>query len=179
MPSQPTGVHHIAYACRDIEETTRFYEEVIGFPLVNVVIDSNDDGGFMRHAFFDTGDSTYLAFFDMHGFGEKEGWTPKVSGVNGLPLWVTHIAFRADEARQNAVKTRLEEANLKPLMEIDHGWCHSLYIKDPNGIMIELCRDTPGLTADSKLAHSRLGETVRTEPPAKVILPDQSDRADR
>jgi catechol 2,3-dioxygenase-like lactoylglutathione lyase family enzyme len=172
MADQPTGVHHVAYACRDIEETTRFYEDVIGFPLVHVVVDDNEDGGFMRHAFFDTGDGTCLAFFDLHGFGEKPDWTPEVSRVNGLPLWVTHIAFRASEERQTEVKGRLAGAGLAPLMEVDHGWCHSLYIKDPNGIMIELCRDTPGLHADRDLARSRLGSSKRTEPPARIIRPE-------
>ena len=33
-------------------------------------------------------------------------------------------------------------------MEQDHGWCHSLYYLDPNGIMVELCRDTPGFEPD-------------------------------
>ena len=39
-------------------------------------------------------------------------------------------------------------AGIKPIMELDHVWCHSLYYVDPNGIMVELCRDTPGFTAD-------------------------------
>ena len=39
-------------------------------------------------------------------------------------------------------------AGIDPLMEVDHGWCHSLYYLDPNGIMVELCRDTPGFEPD-------------------------------
>ena len=53
-----------------------------------------------------------------------------------------------------------------PLMEIDHGRCHSLYYVDPNGIMVEFCRDTPGIEPDHDLAmkppprhvHARRGE---------------------
>jgi hypothetical protein len=33
-------------------------------------------------------------------------------------------------------------------MDVDHGWCSSLYYVDPNGIMVELCRDTPGFVPD-------------------------------
>ena len=50
-------------------------------------------------------------------------------------------------------------AAIEPLMEISHGWCHSLYYLDPNGIMIEFCRDTPGITPDHELAKSLLHAT--------------------
>ena len=46
-------------------------------------------------------------------------------------------------------------------MEIDHGWCHSLYYLDPNGIMVEFCRDTPGITPDNETAKSLLHATKR------------------
>ena len=50
-------------------------------------------------------------------------------------------------------------AGTKPLMEIDHDWCHSVYFVDPNGIMVELCRDTPGLPNDPARARELLTET--------------------
>ena len=50
-------------------------------------------------------------------------------------------------------------AGIAPLMEIDHGWCHSLYYVDPNGIMVEFCRDTPGIEPDHDLAKSLLHAT--------------------
>lgn len=31
------GLHHVAYRCRDAEETRRFYEDLLGLPLVHVV----------------------------------------------------------------------------------------------------------------------------------------------
>ena len=48
-------------------------------------------------------------------------------------------------------------AGIEPLMELDHGWCHSLYYLDPNGIMVELCRDTPGFAPDPEGARALLG----------------------
>jgi catechol-2,3-dioxygenase len=45
---------------------------------------------------------------------------------------------------------------IEPAMEQDHGWCHSLYYLDPNGIMVELCRDTPGFEPDPTEAHRLL-----------------------
>ena len=49
-------------------------------------------------------------------------------------------------------------------MDIDHDWCHSLYFVDPNGIMVELCRDTPGLPIDRDEAFSQL-HAVPEPPP--------------
>ena len=49
----------------------------------------------------------------------------------------------------------------EPLMEVDHGWCHSLYYLDPNGIMVEFCRDTPGFVPDPESARKLFTATDR------------------
>ena len=157
----PVGLHHVAYACKDIEATHHFYEDLMGFTLVHTEVESFENGGFFRHVFYDLGDGTCIAFFDVHGVGEKPDWSSEISKGVGLPVWVNHIAFKADEAKQAAVKERMELADVKPLMEIDHGWCHSLYYLDPNGIMVEFCRDTPGITPDPEAARSLFTATDR------------------
>ena len=53
----------------------------------------------------------------------------------------------------------MDAEGIEPLMEIDHGWCHSLYYLDPNGIMVEFCRDTPGIEADPEGARELLTAT--------------------
>lgn len=156
--ARTTGMHHVAYACKDIDETNRFYTELMGMPLVHTEVKRLGDGLF-RHVFYDTGDGTCIAFFDVHGVGEQEGWSAAVSTGNGLPVWVNHIAFAADRERQEAVRARMDAAGIAPLMEVDHGWCHSLYYLDPNGIMVEFCRDTPGFDPDPELAASLLHAT--------------------
>ncbi|HUR23158.1 MAG TPA: VOC family protein, partial [Acidimicrobiales bacterium] len=35
--SSAGGVHHLALICSDVETTVRFYQEVLGFPLVDVM----------------------------------------------------------------------------------------------------------------------------------------------
>ncbi len=65
-------------------------------------------------------------------------------------MWVNHVAFRATVERQEQARAALVAMGKEPHMELDHGWCHSLYILDPNGIMIEFCRDTGGLPAHSE-----------------------------
>ena len=132
----------------------------MGFALLHTETASfdppNGPRGFMRHVFFDAGQDEAIAFFDIHDVGEKPDWRSDVSTGNGLPVWVNHCAFAATHAQQDETKARMALHGVKPLMEIDHGWCHSVYFLDPNGIMVELCRDTPGMPVDSDLAHSLL-----------------------
>ncbi len=154
LPTSPHGFHHVAFACRDLQETVSFYED-LGFPLVHTEV-SGVEEHFLRHVFFDTGDGSCIAFFELHGVGETPEWSSDLAESTGTPVWVNHVAFRADEARQAHARERMDARGVKPLMEIDHGWCHSLYYVDPNKIMIEFCRDTPGIVPDGEHAHASL-----------------------
>ena len=158
-----TGFHHVAFACKDLEATVNFYEN-LGFPLVHTEVQGQVDK-FMRHIFFDLGDGSSLAFFYLNGVGEPEDYKTDISTGMGLPLWVNHVAFNADQRRYDEVKQIMETADINPVMEVDHGWCHSVYYKDPNGIMVEFCLDTPGFEPDPVLAKSLL-----TKVPDKVAV---------
>ena len=79
------------------------------------MVETLDNGGFFRHTFYDLGDGTCIAFFDVHNVGEKEGWSTAISKGNGLPVWVNHVAFKADEARQHEVRARMDAEGIEPL----------------------------------------------------------------
>ncbi len=149
------GFHHIAFACRDLDRTVDFYDRVLGFPLVHTEVQGKPEG-FMRHIFFDLGDGSCLAFFNLNGVGEPEDYRTDISTGMGLPIWVNHIAFRADERRLEEVKATMAAENIEPVMEADHGWCHSVYYADPNGILVEFCLDTPGFEPNSEHARALL-----------------------
>jgi catechol 2,3-dioxygenase-like lactoylglutathione lyase family enzyme len=153
------GLHHVAYACKDIEATHHFYEDLMGFKLIHTEVQPFKGGGYFRHVFYDLGDGSCIAFFDVHGVGEQPEWSSAISTGNGLPVWVNHIAFGADVDKQEAARARMTAEGIEPLMEIDHGWCHSLYYLDPNGIMVEFCRDTPGVTPDPDGARALFSAT--------------------
>ena len=154
-------LHHVAYATKDVEVTTRFYEELMGFPLVHTEITAGGEETWLRHIFFDIGPDSdgnheSIAFFQVHKVGERDDYVTDVSDGVGLPVWVNHCAFRATQEKQEEVRARMTAAGIEPLMDVDHGWCHSLYYVDPNGIMVELCRDTPGFTPDRSEAKRLL-----------------------
>ncbi|WP_340537943.1 VOC family protein [Nocardioides sp. GXZ039] len=153
------GIHHVAYACRDLPATTRFYEDLMGFPLVHTEVARGPQGGFFRHTFHDTGDGSCIAFFDLHEAGEREGWSSEISIGNKLPRWVNHVAFNVTADKVEEVRARMAEAGVEPYMEVDHDYLRSLYYIDPNGIMVELCVDTPGFEPDAEEAHRLLTAT--------------------
>ena len=62
-PSSARGLHHTALVSGDVERTTRFYAELLEFPLTEM-IDNRDYPG-STHFFFDIGNGNLLAFFDF------------------------------------------------------------------------------------------------------------------
>ena len=149
------GVHHVAYVTRDVEATRHFYEDLFGFELVHTEVNQRGDA-MVRHLFFDAGGDASLAFFQIENVGETADYATDVSTSVGLPVWTNHCAFHATTDDQERVRANMEAEGIEPLMEQDHGWCHSLYYVDPNGIMVELCRDTPGFEPDPAEARRLL-----------------------
>jgi glyoxylase I family protein len=121
------GVHHVALICRDVEETIRFYQDLLGFPLVELV--ENRDYAGSSHFFFDIGNRNLLGFFDFPGHDHP----PFMETIGG----VQHIALSVTAERFAAAKAKFDEVGLEYLGP-DRGVENSLYLRDPNGIGIEL-----------------------------------------
>ena len=159
-PIQAKRLHHVAYATRDPEATYTFYSEKLGLPLVHT--ENHIQGeGYFRHFFFDLGNGDHLAFFQIEDVGEKEDYSTAISLGAGLPVWVNHLAFGLDtEAELEAMVTQLHERGIDQMQEVNHGWCRSIYLLDPNGIMVEFCVTTDpeafAQTEEEALALMRL-----------------------
>ena len=63
--STARGLHHTALVSSDVERTVRFYQELLGFPLTELI--ENRDYPGSSHFFFDIGNQNLLAFFDFPG----------------------------------------------------------------------------------------------------------------
>ena len=63
--STARGLHHTALLSSDVERTVRFYQDVLGFPLTELI--ENRDYPGSSHFFFDIGNGNLLAFFDFPG----------------------------------------------------------------------------------------------------------------
>ena len=137
-PSTARGVHHMALICSDIVQTIEFFQGILGFPLIELM--ENRDYNGSSHLFFDLGHGNLLAFFDFPGLGLQPG----VEALGG----VQHIAISVHEDQFEPIKARLEAHGI-PYIGPDRGAVDSLYIKDPDGIQIELIRE-PLLVMDRR-----------------------------
>ncbi|SHG56126.1 glyoxylase I family protein [Jatrophihabitans endophyticus] len=131
--STARGLHHAAFVCADVEETIRFYQDFLGFPLVELV--ENRDYAGSSHFFFDLGNATLLGFFDFPGH-EHEAYRETIGALQHLAISVTSEQFEA-------ARTKLTDAGVDYLGP-DRGADDSLYFRDPNGMGIELYREVLG-----------------------------------
>jgi catechol 2,3-dioxygenase-like lactoylglutathione lyase family enzyme len=150
-PVAVRGLHHFAWRCRDSEETRRFYEDLLGLPLTHVIksdhVPSTGEYCPYVHIFFQMGDGSYIAFFDL---GDDVAALPSPN----TPAWVNHIALRVDgRAELMAAKARLEAAGVDVLGITDHHIIESIYFFDPNGIRVELT--TPTVSAEEMDRHAQ------------------------
>ena len=128
--STARGLHHTALISSDVEATVRFYQDVLGFPLTEL-IDNRDYPG-SSHFFFDLGNQTLLGFFDFPGLGLQPG----VESIGS----VQHIAISVPRDRWEQLRARLDEAGTTYFGPAQ-GIAESMYFKDPDGIQIELLSD--------------------------------------
>jgi catechol 2,3-dioxygenase-like lactoylglutathione lyase family enzyme len=143
-------VHHVAFATRNLEATHAFYNDIMGFDLVKTVVGpTENEGGWARHVFYDTGGSGMIAFWDLHDDALGEFDTAVSTGL-GLPVWVNHLAFDAADADELVDRREAWLDAGQDVMEVDHGFCRSVYTVDPNGILVEWCTDTRPLDDEDR-----------------------------
>jgi len=143
-PHPINGIHHLAFGTKSSKYTYEFYAEKLGMPLVRTE-NHRQKEGFFRHYFFDMGREQYLAFFEIHNVGENDEYRTDVSTGLGMPVWVNHVAFDVGSKENlDIIQKRCEDNGIGPMRTVDHGWCQSLYMVDPNMIMVEFTYTNDG-----------------------------------
>ena len=148
------GVNHLAMATGDMEGTIRFWRDLLGLRLIAAL----GKPGY-RHYFFELSDRDTIAFFEWPGIlpvPEKEHGRP----VKG-PFAFDHVSIGVeDEDSLWELKDRLNAADIWVSEVIDHGFIHSVYSFDPNGVPIEFSHNVEGVDLRKK------PEILDTSPPA-------------
>lgn len=140
----PIRLHHNAYICADQERTRHFYEDIIGLPLIATWIEAKEFPEFPGrelsyvHTFYGIGDGGALAFFEFADADAAELYR-----AQGQARFV-HIALAVSEATQRDVVERLTTAGMG-YREVDHGYCISVYVQDPDGLLVEFTVDPPNI----------------------------------
>jgi catechol 2,3-dioxygenase-like lactoylglutathione lyase family enzyme len=168
------GVHHLAFVVKDVEATHRFYTEAMGFSLVKVEVVPYGDGT-ARHLFYSTGSERdqLMAFFDLSCVPNARDLKTDISRDLGYRSGTNHIAFSADDEADLAKRRDRWLAYGRDVLEIDHGWVHSIYTEDPDGIAVEFAVLTRPFTEDDAreaLALLRSKSPTRGGPPKHVQL---------
>jgi catechol 2,3-dioxygenase-like lactoylglutathione lyase family enzyme len=153
--------HHLAFASRNTDATHRFYTEAMGFKLEKVIVGASPEGGWAKHFFYDTGDGSLLAFWEIHGDDDAQiNAKTAISDDLGLAHHYNHVAFDSPTLDDLAAKRDRWLSLGYDVAEIDHEFCVSIYADDPNGIMVEFCCTTREFDDDDRAqAAKRLVET--------------------
>ncbi|MCZ7566126.1 MAG: VOC family protein [Burkholderiales bacterium] len=134
------SLHHVAYRCKDAQQTVDFYTGVLGLEYTMAVAEdrvpsTGEDSPYM-HIFFRMDDGSFIAFFELPN-------SPPMGRDENTPKWTQHLALRVpDEKTMLAYKAKLEAKGVDVLGPIDHTICKSIYFFDPNGHRLELAVDT-------------------------------------
>ncbi len=130
-------LHHNAYRCRDSEATRQFYEDFLGLPLVEAFeIKQTKTGRDTKvlHSFYQLDDGSCLAFFEAPDmpfeFKQQHDFDLHIA----LEVESEVLQPMLDKGRAQGIETRGVS---------HHGFIDSIYFRDPNGYVIELCAKLP------------------------------------
>jgi catechol 2,3-dioxygenase-like lactoylglutathione lyase family enzyme len=154
MKAAPTlplrGVHHLALCTDDMKKTVDFYVDVLGLPLVHAMKvpaglgtgpknRGNPPYERIRHYFFDMGNDSLLAFFEI----PKGAEPPHNRNAIGA---MQHCAFVVTPERFKDLEQRLKKRGIEyigPVLQLPE--LMGIYFMDPNGIRLEFaCQPADG-----------------------------------
>ena len=128
---QILGIHHVTLICADLERTAAFYRDVLGLALLREATNDDDPGA--RHHWFSTtlgGEAgTLLSFLE---------YPQMPQGTQGTGA-THHLALAVASAEEvEAWRDYLRSRNVPTTEALDRGGLRSLYIRDPDGQIIEI-----------------------------------------
>jgi len=150
-----TGIHHLGLATLDIDKTVDFWTNKLGCEVVLYDLIETPGGGRMKHVFMDTGDGSLVAFVCPDKVPQlPTEWSPDINAAQGLPGGFYHFAFWADDlSALEAKRADLLSKGVDVSVVVDHEWCRSIYLKDPNGLTVEFCSYMREFTEADKVMH--------------------------
>jgi catechol 2,3-dioxygenase-like lactoylglutathione lyase family enzyme len=113
------GFSHIGLSTLDLDETRAFYEGVLGFKAVDDVTVKIEEGGYLRHLFFDVGGGQRIGFLEPNRVPNIPAkYDAGINGGLGVPSAFYHFCFRGRvagragaEARRAAQQGRRDHRN--------------------------------------------------------------------
>lgn len=147
------SLHHVAYRCKDAQQTVDFYTKVLGLEFSMAMAEdkvpsTREESPYM-HVFFRMADGSHVAFFELPE-------SPPMGRDPNTPAWVQHLALRVtDEAELIEYKRRAEAAGCAVIGPVDHTVFRSIYFHDPSGNRLELTANVAAPEAMQRLVETR------------------------
>lgn len=140
----PVGVNHVVLNVRDIEESHRFWTEVVGLKQVGALKPRADMGPTPTMRFYSGDHDGELTHHDVALVENPNLPPPGEWGLFGQPVALNHVAIALPN-REAWLKrlTYLQQQGVKFNLRVNHGVTHSVYISDPNGYGVELLYELP------------------------------------
>jgi catechol 2,3-dioxygenase-like lactoylglutathione lyase family enzyme len=126
---QVQGLHHITIVGSTKKSAVDFWQGLLGMPFIfeQPNLGKPDE----NHLYFDPGDGRLLTVFTNESREDAGRPAPREIGC------VEHLAFNVSHATFTQVPARLREHGIE-FLERDRGFMNSIYLKDPNGMKVEL-----------------------------------------
>ncbi len=126
-----SGINHLALITPDMDQTVRFYRDIVGLPLVGAIGTPT-----FRHYFFDLGNHNTIAFFEYFGVTDTGGEKP--AGIAAQGRQFDHLSFNVEtETDMLNLAKRLRGHGVEVTRVVDHDFIQSIYFTDPSGISLE------------------------------------------
>ena len=155
------GFSHIGLSTHDLDKTRAFYEGVLGFKPVVADTITVEEGGWLRHLFFEVGRGQLIAFLEPRQVpGIPADYDTGINRGLGVPAAFYHFAFEAGSPAALAEKRdELRAKGVEVTDIVDHQWAQSIYFKDPNGLSLEYCCPVGNRPKSDEMMHGAF--TVR------------------
>jgi catechol 2,3-dioxygenase-like lactoylglutathione lyase family enzyme len=126
---QVQGMHHITIVGSTKKSALGFWQGLLGMPFIfeQPNLGKPDE----NHLYFDPGDGRLLTVFTDESRGDAGRPAPRDIGC------MEHLAFNVSRATFKLIPGRLRERGIE-FLERDRGFMDSIYLKDPNGMKVEL-----------------------------------------
>ena len=138
-----SGLHHITLLCQDVERSMAFYRNLLGMRVVKQTV--NDDDSSARHLFFGDEEGRPGTLITCLEYPELDEGTVGRGSTHHFALAVT------SEEELRAWRDYLVSRGIPCTEVMDRRYFKSLYMRDPDGHIVELATVGPGLTADEPL----------------------------
>ena len=141
------GFHGVTLWVERRDATSRVLIDTLGFRELR------EDGMTTRYTVGDGGPGTFVDVREVGGFGRALGGAGTVH----------HVAFAVpDDEAQGVMRERVLQAGLRATPVIDRNYFHSVYFREPGGVLYELATVQPGFAIDEPVEH--LGEALKLPP---------------